>query len=159
MTHEFTETEKQEALRDAVAALGKHLGIDPQALWVLAEPQEHEHHGLAVYEIEGQEYALGTDQDADAAARDYIDESLWAFNAEFILSCCGLDLSGAESLRHMQEKAYEGAQDFIASLIKKTCGLDYFVERATNEDGRGHFLARYDGEEIELPNNFYAYRI
>jgi hypothetical protein len=159
MTHEPTETEKQEALRNAVAALGKHLGIDPQALWVLAEPQDYEHHGLVVYEIEGQEYALGTDQEADAAARDYIEESLWAFNAEFILSCCGLDLSGAESLRHMQEKACEGAQDFIASLIEKTCGLDYFVERATNEDGRGHFLARYDGEEIELPNNFFAYRI
>jgi hypothetical protein len=73
MTHETTETEKQEALRNAVVDLGKHLGIDPQALWVLAEPQEHEHYGLAVYEIEGQEYALGTDQEADAAARDLCD--------------------------------------------------------------------------------------
>ncbi len=154
-----TDTDKQEALSNAVVALGKHLGIDPQALWVLAEPQDYEHHGLAVYEIEGQEYALGTDEEADAAARDYIEESLWAFTAEFILSCCGLDLSGAESLRDMQKMVCEGAQDFIASLIKKTCGLDYFVERATREDGRGHFLARYDGEEIELPNNFYAYKI
>jgi hypothetical protein len=159
MTHEHTETEKQEALRNAVAALGKHLGIDPQALWVLAESQDHEHHGLAVYDIEGQEYAIGTDEEADAAARDYIDESLWAFNANFILSCCGLDLSGAESLCHLQEMACEGAQDFITSLVKKTCGLDYFVKRAIDEDGRGHFLARYDGEEIELPNNFYAYKI
>jgi hypothetical protein len=154
-----TEIEKHEALHNAVVALGKHLGIDPQALWVLAEPQEHEHHCLAVYQIEWQEYALGTDQEADAAARDHIEDNLWAFNAEFILSCCGLDLSGAESLRHMQEKACEDANAFIASLIKKTCGLDYFVERATREDGRGHFLSPYDGEEIELPNNFFAYKI
>lgn len=37
--------------------------------------------------------------------------------------------------------------------------IDAIVEECIAEDGRGHFLSTYDGEEIELNNGKYAYRI
>jgi len=36
---------------------------------------------------------------------------------------------------------------------------DKVAEEAVSEDGIAHFLAYYDGEEIDLPNNLKAYRI
>jgi hypothetical protein len=152
-----TETlQQEESFRQAFIALCGIVQVDPETI----EEENRDHYGLSVYSIDGQEYAIGTDEEADAAAKCAIEESLWAFNAEFILGECGLDLSGAESLRDMQGKACEGAQDFIASLIKRTCGLDSFCEEAVRWDGRGHFLSPYDGEEIELlGGKYYAYKI
>ena len=39
---------------------------------------------------DGKEYLVLTADEADAKAEDYIKSSLWAFNANFILSTCGL---------------------------------------------------------------------
>lgn len=36
--------------------------------------------------------------------------------------------------------------------------LDKFVEECIYQDGVAHFIARYDGNEIELDNGLYAYR-
>jgi hypothetical protein len=142
---------------EALTALYDYLGIKIEGV---AELQSWDHYGLPVYEIDGQEYAIGTDEEANSAARSYIEDSLWAFNANFILDCCGLDRSGAESLQNMQEKACEDANGFIASLIKRTGSIDHFVERAIQEDGRGYLLSRYDGEEIELlGGKYYAYKL
>lgn len=113
-------------------------------------------------EIGREEYLVLTDEEADLKAAEDIKESLWAFNASFILGECGLDFSGEESLKHMQEKACEGANDFILSLVEKTCGFDSFVKSAISADGRGHFLSSYDGEENEVNYKgiyFFIYRI
>jgi hypothetical protein len=58
----------------------------------------------------------------------------------------------------MQEKCCEGCNDFFKAIIKGTCGLDKFVEDAIEADGRGHFLAYYDGEENEQGDCF-IYRV
>ena len=47
----------------------------------------------------------------------------------------------------------------MVALIKKTCGLQHFIAKAVQADGSGHFLASYDGDEIDLGGNVYAYRI
>lgn len=96
-----------------------------------------------------EDYSVYTDEEADEATADYIKDSVWAFNTSFILGECGLDYSGEDSLKDMQKRSCEGANDFILSLIEKTCGLDSFVESAISADGRGHFLSGYDGEENE----------
>lgn len=36
--------------------------------------------------------------------------------------------------------------------------MDEIVEQCIQEDGIAHFIARYDGDEIELENGLYAYR-
>jgi len=105
-----------------------------------------------------EDYLVLTDEEANEKTKEYIKESLWAFNANFILSECGLDLSGTESLKEMQQKVCESANDFILSLIEKTCGLDKFVESAIMADGRGHFLSTYDGEEVEQ-GEYFIYRL
>ena len=45
-------------------------------------------------------------------------------------------------------------------IIAKNNGydIDKIVDEAVRVDGIGHFLAYYDGEEVELPNGLYAYR-
>lgn len=37
--------------------------------------------------------------------------------------------------------------------------IDAIVEEAIDWDGRGHFLAWYDGKELDLGDGYYAYRI
>jgi hypothetical protein len=142
---------------DTLTAVYDYLGIKLEGI---AELQEYDHHGLAVYEIEGQRYALGTDQEANKAARRYIEGNVWAFKAEFILDCCGLPISAGESLAKMQYEACEDANNFLLAVIKKTCGFDYFYKEAIESEGRGHFLASYDGEEIKLfGGKYYAYKL
>jgi hypothetical protein len=110
-----------------------------------------------LFDVDGEEWLVCTDSEADETAKVYIKDSLWAFNASFILCECGLDSSGEDSLKAMQEKSCESANDFIKSLVEKTCGLDSFVESAISADGRGHFLSSYDGEEVEL-GEYFGYR-
>lgn len=158
MTQETQATEPTS--KEMLFALAEHLGIKADAVEDLSEKESYDHHGLDIYTIEGDQYAVGTDAQADAAMRNYIVDTLWAFKPEFILSCCNLDESGAASLGDMQEKAGENANAFLLSLIKKTCGLDHFCEEAERWDGRGHFLSTYDGEEIELlGGKAYAYKL
>jgi len=113
--------------------------------------------GLEAYSNGSEEYAIGTDEEADEACQEYIKNSAWAFNSDFILASCGLDFSGEESLKQMQENSSEGANDFILSLIEKTCGLEEFTNDAIAADGRGHFLSGYDGTE-ETEGEFFIYR-
>ena len=99
-----------------------------------------------------------TDEEADAHARQYIEESVWAFNASFLAGQTGLPESAFEAL----SKQCEAGNEPIMQMIQATCGIDSFVEAAISADGRGHFLARYDHEEREFNNGrmtFYIYRI
>ena len=113
--------------------------------------------GNNCYQVgDGMEYLVLTDEEADEQARADIECSLWAFNAEFILDCCGLDSDPnvAKSLRKMQEVSCEGCNDFIRALVDGTCGIEEFAEQAILADGRGHFLSSYDGEEEEQGGYF-----
>ena len=99
-----------------------------------------------------------TDEEADAHTRQYIEESVWAFNASFLAGQTGLPESAFEAL----SKQCEEGNEPIMQMIRATCGIDSFVEAAISADGRGHFLARYDHEEREFNNGrmtFYIYRI
>lgn len=152
----MTQETQSTATDQKLYALGEYFAAPADTI----TKEDYDHHGLDVYTVNGDSYAIGTDEEADAAARDYITDTLWAFKAEFILDCCNLDRSGAESLGDMQEKAGENANAFILSLITQTCGLDYFCEEALRWDGRGHFLSPYDGEEIELlGGTAFAYKL
>ena len=137
-----------------VLALAQYLDCDPSEL----SEESHDYYGLPVYSLGSQEYAIGDDSQADDAARAYVESSLWAFNADFILSECELPSELEDGIRAMQEKQCESCNDAILALVEKTCGLDSFVQSAISADGRGNFLASYDGDECEV-GEFYAYRI
>jgi len=108
-----------------------------------------------LFEAFGNEYLVLTDSEADNHVGDYIRNSLWAFNAEFVANECDLH-DAVDMIRNNQEKC-EAGNDAVRALIDGTCGIDSFVEAAVLTDGRGHFLSSYDGNEHEQ-GEFFIYQ-
>lgn len=150
---QLQENDAQQAMGKALAA---HIGCD----WSELEPSLY-FYGLDSFEFGREEWAVGSDDDAREAVRNYVEDSAWAFNSSFILGATGLPSAMGIALDKMKEDC-EGANEAVVALISATCGMDHFVEEAIRCDGRGHFLSFYDGEEVELKTpvgTFYAYRI
>ena len=103
----------------------------------------------------GDSYFVLTDDEADEWATTEINEMLWAFNADFLASYTGLNKAVFEALA----EGYENSNEAIMALINNAGSMDEFVQDAIDVDGRGHFVANYDGKEIELENDYYAYRV
>ena len=108
-----------------------------------------------LFDVGNAEYLVLTDEEADQKVRDYIEESVWAFNAWFIIEHSDLPFEAEEMIKGFQESKCESANETILALIKD---FDEFVEDAISADGRGHFLATYDGDEIET-ESFFIYRV
>lgn len=117
-----------------------------------------------IFESEsGEEYMVLTDEEADIEAEKNIKESLWAFNADFILQHTSFyhfsteeeDQVFINSLKTMQNTLCENANSLVYAMIED---IDIFIDKAINADGRGHFISTYDGEENEQ-NGFYIYRM
>lgn len=114
------------------------------------------------FEIDGSCFLVLTREEADEKTKEYILETLWAFNAEFILqhtefyqeSTDSEDEMFIKSLRNMQSEMCESANAIVKALIRD---IDEFITDAIDEDGRGHFLATYDGEE-NYENGYYIYQ-
>ena len=134
---EFEEPEKALALAD-------FLECDPS---IIEENNDN------YFSTEGCEYLVLTDDEADESCKEYIEYSLWAFNASFLACETGLP---SEIFEALQDQC-EGANDAILACIEQNEGLDAFVESAISADGRGHFLSHYDGNEEES-NDFFIYQ-
>lgn len=120
------------------------------------EVRSWEHYGLDIIEIDGVEYAFAPDDAAaDLACAEYIEQSLWAFNSDFLAGETDLPSEVFEILA----RQCEAGNDAILKIVERTCSLDSLVESAIGADGRGHFLNSYDGCEIVLSNGGYLYRI
>lgn len=115
--------------------IAKFLKIDVTDL----NKKDGDHWGLDMYNG----WAVGTDEEATKAAGEYIEETLWAFNSSFLAEQTELPESVFEAL----QPQCENSNDAVRALIDKTCGLEDFTQAAIGADGRGHFLASYDGEE------------
>ena len=102
------------------------------------------------YTFANEEYMVLTEDEADDKVKEYIKETVWAFNPTFIADHSFIDQIVIEKL----QEACESANEALLKLIKN---FDDFVEDAVRADGRGHFLAGYDGNENEQ-GDFYLYR-
>ena len=131
-----------------IEALAKFLEIDAEDI---------EKTDWDTFKAEWAEYLVLTDEEAYDKAYSEIEESLWAFNADFIIDMCGFS-GGEKSLTAMQREYCENCNEFIRAMIKGTCGLDKFVDVAIESDGRGHFISMYDGEETEQ-DEYFIYRV
>jgi hypothetical protein len=107
-----------------------------------------------VVDAPGAEYRVLDDDEADAACKEYIEESVWSFNPSFLAGETGIDEDVFEALSGKCEDANKA----VRSLIDGSCGIDSFVESVVGADGRGHYLSGYDGEEHEV-SDYYVYRI
>ncbi len=106
------------------------------------------------------EYRVLTANEADNAAHEYIRESIWAFNADFIITNSRV-LDFDDASRAIISAIQEQCEDGNEALLKLIDSLDDFVDRAVSADGRGHFISGYDGQEIENYYNgeyYYIYR-
>ena len=117
-----------------------------------------------IFESEsGEEYMVLTDDEADIEAEKNIKESLWAFNADFILKHTNFyhisteeeDQVFMNSLKTMQNTLCEDANGLVYAMIED---IDIFVGGAIEEDGIGHFISVYDEKENEQ-NGYYIYRM
>ena len=131
-----------------IEALAKYLEIDVE---------DTNETNWGTLEADGGEFLVLTDYEADDKAYSEIEESLWAFNADFIIDMCGFS-SGKKSLTAMQRESCEDCNEFIKAMIEGTCGLGAFVQSDIESDGRGHFISTYDGEEVEQ-DDYFIYRI
>lgn len=129
-----------------IEALAKHLEVEPTEL-------SESRYDSNVIEHGREEYLVLDDSETDEKVAEYIRESVWTFRPEFLAS--HMDGIDAEDLKPIQEKC-ESANPIIIKLIDD---FERFVSDAVASDGRGHFLAQYDGEEIELKNGLFAFRI
>jgi len=110
---------------------------------------------LDASEIDLDDFLILTDAEADEKTREYIEESLWAFDIHFIDAHSDLNPNALNALCKAKIELCEDSNDLVKAIIKD---FDYFVVDAIRVDGRGHFLSCYDGNEIELPGNLFAYR-
>ena len=136
---EFTYTEAKELIRE----IGRF------------EEAQYNHYGLTVLTVGNNEYTIGTDDEADKATHEHIEDSVWAFNTDFLAYMTDLPRKIFEALQPQCESA-NGA---ILACIEQTCGIDDFVEEAISADGRGHFLSNYDGYETVIGDNLFMFRI
>lgn len=110
-----------------------------------------------IFETEDAEYMVLTDAEADQAAEEYIKDSLWAFNTDFILQHSSLNNWNErteKAFKTMQAELCESANEIVKAVITD---IDEFISDAIVADGRGHFLNTYDGEENE-EGEYYIYR-
>lgn len=137
------------------AALAEYLECEASEL----EQDKHDPH---TFEYGSESYLVLTDEEADDHCREHILDSLWAFNADFILPRSRIDADDDESilkaLKLVQEKCCESCNPLFLALIEN---IDDFIADAVAADGRGHFLSQYDGAENEVSDaddTFYIYR-
>lgn len=116
---------------DKQIALALHLECSPDEL----TEERYDHYGMAIYSLGSQEYSVGTDEEADSAWDQELDS--------YIEECIDPEL----------EKVAVGN---LAAYIKFDSEM---WKRDARMDGRGHALSRYDGDEIELEGDLYAYRL
>lgn len=128
-----------------IAALAKYLDADPEEFFA-------EKWGQISWGRE--EWEVLTDEEADAKAEESIAESVWAFRPEFLAAHSDADVEVFETLQGTNK--CESLNGPVRSLIRD---WDRFVQDAIQADGRGHFLNTYDGEEHELSDGLYAYRV
>lgn len=154
-----TTTEYKEKLEALKAYLVESEGFTADELEEITET------AWESFEVCGREYAVFTDEEANYATRSNILDTLWAFNPRFVVMHTGFYLTSTmeadeafeEALKEMQGKLCEDANPVVRALI---VNMDDFVANAIEADGRGHFLASYDGEEIELDGGeYFAYRV
>ena len=104
-----------------------------------------------------EEYLVCTDEEADQLATDYILDSLYCFNTDFIFYHSILNTENSDDNSCMdliQTLQHDCNNKAILELIED---IDSFIQDAIISDGREHFIAFYDGME-NIQGDFFIYR-
>ena len=115
------------------------------------------------YTFGNEEYLVLTPAEAEIEVNKRILDDIWAFRAQWLIrhikgyNKLSQDQEKAlvEAIEMLQEKLCESANPILTAMINN---IDIFTADAIDADGRGHFLASYDGEEVEA-GEFFIYRL
>lgn len=116
---------------DYIIALAEEIGEDPADI----TEESHDCYGLKVLSCGRQEYAVGTEEEADEA---------WEQSLDFYIEDC---------ITPEIEKIQIGSLSSYITFDEETWKRDARI------DGRGHSLASYDGDEMDLADGYVAFRI
>lgn len=100
-------------------------------------------------------YLVVTEAEAEEKAKEYIQESLWAFNASFLSDQTGLPEEVFTALQPQCEDSNAAIAAIVAQCVDG--GLEEFASAAISADGVAHFLNTYDGEEHQ-EGEWFIYR-
>lgn len=103
------------------------------------------------------DFLVLTEQEANELAKERILSSAWAFNIEFLFQYFSIEDSpmNRKCISNMIENFCELSNDIILALIEDK---EKFISDALRADGRGFFIATYDGIEISH-KNYLIYKI
>lgn len=101
------------------------------------------------------DFLVLTDEEADARAREDIENSLWAFRPGFLADFLDLDRDCAITIIEALAEKCEDANESLQKLVGDR--FDALCEKAIRDDGRGAYLASYDGVENEQ-DGLFIYR-
>ena len=161
---EFEAEEELEVCEECQEAIEET--SNPSLIIALAEkfgcaPSDVEEYSDGEYVIDGADYLVLTDSEADDKVEEYVEDTLWAFSPSFLASVTGVDESVFVAIQ--DNGNCEGNNEAIQSILDATnTSMSEVAEEAVRRDGRGHFLSQYDGQEIEVYADgeyYYCYRI
>ena len=112
-------------------------------------------YGDCLYEAQGTQYYIGTEDEIKEAVTDYIKDTAWAFNPSFLSEKTGIPQEAFKSLSELCKNGNDG----ILAIIEKTCGLESFVDASIAADSIGHFLNGYDGLSDTFEYNGETYTV
>lgn len=116
---------------DYIIALAEEIDAEPAEI----EEERHDCYGLTVLSYGRQEYAVGTEEEADEAWEQSLDS--------YIEDCITPEI----------EKIQIGSlSNYITFDVESW-------KRDARMDGRGHSLSSYDGDEMDLADGYVAFRI
>lgn len=99
--------------------------------------------------IDGDNYLIVTENEAYQEMEDYVEDNLWSFTTSFLSNVTGLDEEIFKAIQ--SNNRCEGNNDAIKSLLEfGNISMHQVAMEAIAWDGVGHFLAGYDGNEIEV---------
>ena len=132
-------------------ALAKHLKLSVDELDDVEFSEDESGSEPETFTYGQNSYLVLTDEEATKKCKEYIKDTLWNFNPTFLQQFIPLS---EQALQHILFS--ENAIPIIEKLLGNQ--LDDFIESAINCDGRGHFLASYDGVENE-EDNYFIYKL
>jgi hypothetical protein len=106
----------------------------------------HGHMGLWQVTYDGCTYAIGTEAEAEAAAAEYIKDTLWAFRPEFLCDYINGPMR-PEWLSQIIGDRCEDSNSDVTDMVGDN--IYELISDAIAADGIGHFLMTYDNEYDE----------
>ena len=140
--------------QEKLQAIANYLDVDPSYF-------EEEGYDPNIFESKeyNESYVVLTEEEA----REYAKRDI-----ESVFDDLGLDAFKPRFQEWILNNAVEGdfffffGEDDFNDAVKEgrvDINMDKVVDKCISMDGIAHFVARYDGKEIDLGNGLYAYRV